>query len=251
MLTAIVGILLGNLLIATLFAPALRELRGVLGSFEDIQLPHRAWFGARQMSAAQRLEAKETAASDFNRLFRKYTMSFNAFRKVGVVFIIAIVILACSVAWQMSLTVETFIIRTLLFVGLIVFAGRFLQMAIAPTPVELISIDFLQNNFANLHLSSLFNCSSVHIDPGRELHETVMHFNINQNVMFSGYRFLTAVSNPENSQVYFVAYGQIDRRVNFQQTWTPEIQLFSTPLGDFSLSDAMRVSPSLRKRDRG
>jgi hypothetical protein len=98
--------------------------------------------------------------------FANYTMSFNAFRKVGVVFIIAIAILACSVAWQMSLTVETFIIRTLFFVGLIVFAGRFLQTAIAPTPVELISIDFLQNNFANLHLSSLFNCSSVHIDPG-------------------------------------------------------------------------------------
>jgi hypothetical protein len=73
-----------------------------------------------------------------------------------------------------------------------------------------------------------------------------MHFNISQNMMFSGYRFLTAVSNSENSQLYFVAYGEMDRRVNFQQIWTPEIQLFSTPLGDFSLTDAIRVSPSLR-----
>jgi hypothetical protein len=51
---------------------------------------------------------------------------------------------------------------------------------------------------------------------------------------------------PTTSQVYFVAYGQIGRAVNFQQIWTPELQLFSTPLGDFSLIDAMLASPLLR-----
>jgi hypothetical protein len=245
MLTAIVGILLGNLLIATIFAPALQELRKILGKFEAIRLPYRPIFGGEKLPAEERAAAKDAAAADFNRYFREYAMSFNAFKKVAAVFLIAILILALSAIWQLSKTVESRMFGTMVFVLATIAAGRFLQRALAPTPAELVSIDFLQNNFASLHLSSLFDAARVRIDPGRELHETVMHFNISQNLMFSGYRFLSAVSNRECSQVFFVTYGWIDPATTFQQTWTPELQYFSTQLGDFSLTDAMRVSPLL------
>jgi len=67
MLTAIVGILLGNLLIATLFAPSLQKLREILGKFADIRLPHQsARPGTERMRAEQRHDAQESAASDFN-----------------------------------------------------------------------------------------------------------------------------------------------------------------------------------------
>jgi hypothetical protein len=70
MLTAIVGILLGNLLIATLFAPALQRLREILRSFANIQLFHRIPFGER-LSFNRVREIQKKAASDFNRLFRE------------------------------------------------------------------------------------------------------------------------------------------------------------------------------------
>jgi hypothetical protein len=173
-------------------------------------------------------------------------MSFDGFKKVGEVFVTMIVILACVVAWQISSNVYLRSFWMLFFVTSIVGIGAFLQRAIAPTPNQLVSIDFLQNNFANLHLESLIDSSRVYVDFGRQsLKDTVMRFSLGQDLMFSGYRFLTAVSNPDCSQVYFVAHGQIDGAVKLQHMWAPGLQMFLTPLGDFSFSDAMLTSPLL------
>jgi hypothetical protein len=51
MLTAIVGILFGNLLVATPFAPALNNVHQILTKFADIKLPYRELFGAQQTAA--------------------------------------------------------------------------------------------------------------------------------------------------------------------------------------------------------
>lgn len=136
-------------------------------------------------------------------------------------FVTAIIILACVVAWQMSSNIGIRILWMALFVGAI-----FLQRASAPTPGQLVSIDFLQNNFANLHLSPLFDCSRLHINFGRMLgsDDPLAHFSIYQRFMFLRYKFVMAISDQECSRVYFVAYGQMDTTVNFQQEWTPEIQ---------------------------
>ncbi len=45
--------------------------------------------------------------------------------------------------------------------------------------------------------------------------------------------------------MYFVAYGRVDASINYQNVWSPEIQTFSVPLGDFSLSAALQNSESL------
>jgi hypothetical protein len=244
MLTAIVGILLGNVLIATLFAPALQKLREILGKFGSIELPYRSVLpGAGRISTEEWYRAEDAATRAFNRLFREYVMSFNAFKKVGAVFFTVIIILACVVAWQLPLNICIRLLLMIILVGVILGAGLYLQRAIAPTPSQLVSIDFLQNNFANLHLSSLFDCSHLHINFGRQdLRDRVMHFSIDQDLMFWGYRFLVAVSNPECSRVYFVAYGDMSTTLNYNQILTPEIQLFSIPLGDFSFSEAMQDS---------
>lgn len=248
MLTAIVGILLGNLLIATLFAPAIQNLREILNRFANIQLPARNTLpGAKQMTSEERNNAEETATREFNHLFREYVISFNAFKKVGSIFVSAITVLACVVAWQLSPSIGTRLLWITLFAGAVFGAGLFLQRAIAPSPSQLISIDFLQNNFANLHLSSLFDCSDLHINFGRMLgsRDPLAHFSIFQNLMFLGYKFLMTVSDQACSRLYFVAYGQMGGSVNFQQVWTPEVQTFSIPIGDFSLAEAIRHSESL------
>lgn len=249
MLTAVVGVLLGNLLIATLFAPALQKLREILAQFAEIELPYESsWPGAERMTDAQRRRAEQAAARDFNRLFREYTMSFGAFKRVGLVFVAAITVLACVVAWQITASTLMRLALMALFVSVVCSTGLFLQRAIAPTPSQLISIDFLQNNFANLHLSSLFNCSDIHINFGRMLgsRDPLAHFGIFQNLMFLGYRFLMAVSDERCSRVYFVSYGSLNSDITFQHMWTPEIQTFNTPLGDFSLMEAIRVDKVLQ-----
>ena len=72
-----------------------------------------------------------------------------------------------------------------------------------------------------------------------------MHFQIHQELMFVGYRFLAVVSDPECSRVFFAAYGHIDHKTDFDQMLGPEFQYFSTRIGDFSMRDAMTVSELL------
>lgn len=211
MLTAIVGIFLGNFLVGTLFAPALQELRKILRQFSSIKLPHRsARPGAEQMTYEERHHTEEEAAREFNRLFREYSISFKALKKLGGLFALALITLATIVAWQLPISLTARIRLIPCLIAIILVTGLYLQRAFAPTPRQLVSIDFLQNNFANLHLSSLFDCSRLSIDLGRELFESVAHFRIRQNLMFLGYRFLMAVSDETCSQVFYVSYGQLD-----------------------------------------
>lgn len=244
MLTAIVGILLGNFLIGTLFAPALLELRRVLTSFSEIELPFESILGER-VPPDERRVAQKTATRQFNRSYREYMIAFNAFKKLGLVFVVAIVLLACVVVWEARLSVPTRVCVMALLCAAIVGAAFYLQRGIAPTPDQLASIDFLQNNFANLHLSALFDCAEVRVDFGRELHEEVAHFRISQKLLFLGYRFLMVVSNESNSRLYFVAHGQVDGGAKVRHLWTPELQMFYIPVGDFSLSEAIRAEPLL------
>lgn len=249
MLTAIVGILLGNLLIAILFAPALQRLRDILSKFASIELPHDpSWPDERIQSADERHRLEEKAVDEFNRLFREYEISFKAFQKVGAVFVASIVILACAVIWQLPLTIIARLVISVTSISGILFVGRFLQQAIAPRSSQLVSIDFMQNNFANLHLESFFDCARLHVNFGRGLgsHDPVMHFSIFQKLMFLGYKFFLAVTDDTSEKIYFYSYGFLGSSADFRQFWTPEIKAFEVPLGDFSLADALMNTSALR-----
>lgn len=245
MLTAIVAILLGNLLIGTLFAPALQELRKILTRFSEIQLPHESFWPHEQMTPQQIHEARQEAARQFNRLFREFTISFAAFRRLAIVFAGAVLALGAVTVWQMPLSTKVKVFAIVVIVAAVTAIGLYLQRAVAPEPGQLVSIDFLQNNFASLHISSLFDCSDLRVSLGRSLNEPIAHLSLTQDLLFFGYRFLLAVSNERRSRIFFVAYGQLDAGVVFQHMWTPDIQTFVIPLGDFSLSDAMLVDPLL------
>lgn len=249
MLTAIVGILLGNLLIANLFAPALQRLRDILSKFAAIELPHESlWPDDERPTREQRRRLEEKAVDDFNQLFREYEMSFKAFQKIGAVFVASIVVLACAVVWQLPLMATTRLLIAVSSIVGILLVGRFLQQAIAPRSSRLVSIDFMQNNFANLHLESFFNCARLHINFGRGLasHDSVMHFSIFQKLMFLGYKFFLVITDESVKNLYFWSCGYLDSSADFRQYWTPEIKAFEVPLGDFSLGDALLNTNTLR-----
>lgn len=245
MLTIIVGILLGNVLVAILFAPSLQKLRDLMGKFSGIQLPYRPmWSDAKQLTATQRHDAVDVAVREFNRLFREYVIAFNTFKKVGAVLVVSIVALVCAIAWNMPWGFRPRLIAMAVAIVTIVLVLAFLQRVFAPSPAQLVSIDFLQNNFSNLHLDALFECSRLLVSYGRPLgtRDPVMHFTLIQEMLFLDYKLLLAISNAECSRIHFVAYGPIASRSEFRQYWTPEIANFSVPLGDFSYSDALLSS---------
>src|SRR5713226_7947960 len=102
MFTAIIGILLGNFLIATLFAPSLKRLRDVLDKLTQIRLPFESVWAllGDQPDEAALLRARNAATSAFNLYFREYSMAFSAFKRLGYVFLSAVVVLGCAAAWQ-------------------------------------------------------------------------------------------------------------------------------------------------------
>ncbi len=109
MLTAIVGILLGNFLIATLFAPSLKRLRDVLDKFAQIQLPFESiWPLLEEQPGddATRRRAAEKATSEFNLYFREYCIAFDPFKRLGYVFVGAILVLVCAVVWQSAIALR-------------------------------------------------------------------------------------------------------------------------------------------------
>src|SRR5690349_12965570 len=114
MLTAIVAILLGNLLVGTIFAPALQALREILRKFADITLPYDSPWQDERIGPDERRSREKEAIGTFNRLFREYSMSFNTFKKVGGVFFTTIFILAFAVIWQVSLSTELRILLSIL-----------------------------------------------------------------------------------------------------------------------------------------
>jgi hypothetical protein len=248
MLAVIVGILLGNVLIVTVLGPALQKLRELLLGFSRITLPFKPlWVAGKVMSDHERREAAEIARRDFNRLFRDYVIAFGAFKKVGTVFVGSIAVLVCAIAWNMPWAMRARLLTMTLAVALIVTILGFLQKAFAPTPTELVSIDFLQNNFSNLHLEALFNCSRLHINYGRAIgaNDPVMHFSLFQELLFLDYKLLLAVSDARCSRIHFVSYGPINSRSKFTQYWTPQLANFSIKLGDFSYSDALLTNKLL------
>jgi hypothetical protein len=248
MIAVIVTILLGNVIIGILLKPAFQKLRDLITQFSAIELPYRPlWQVGKQMTAAQRYEAAEVARREFNRLFREYVISFNAFKKVGGLFVGSVTILACAVAWNLPWGARVRLLAMSAGVIAIALVLTYLQRVFAPKPGQLISIDFLQNNFSNLHLDALFNCSHSLINYGRPLGsaDLVMHFSLFQEMMFLDYRLLLAVSNAECSRIHFVAYGPIDSDTDFNQYWTPELANFSVKLGDFSYCDALLSSKLL------
>jgi hypothetical protein len=248
MLVVIVTILLGNVVIGILLKPAFQKLRDLITRFSAIELPYRPLLQVgKQMTAEQRREAAELARREFSRLFREYVISFNAFKKVGGVFVGSVIILACAVAWNLPWGTRARILAMSVCVVAIALALAYLQRIFAPTPGQLISIDFLQNNFSNLHLDALFDCSRSRIDYGRPLGsgDPVMHFSLFQEMMFLDYKLLIAVTNAECSRIHFVAYGPIDSDTDFNQYWTPQLAHFSAKLGDFSYSDALLSSKLL------
>lgn len=253
MLTAIVGILLGNFLIGILFAPAVARARSVLDRFSEIHLPFKSIWAdlADAQDRSRQLEEytldRLKAVEDFNLCFRQYCIAFKSFQRVGTIFLVAVTVLVGMAVLQIPMGGWARATASLASIALVLFVALFLQRIIAPSPSRLTSIDFIANNFPNLHLNNLFEIADIRVDFGRELasRDDQLHFKLATKVSFTGYKLLLAVTDAQCSRLYYAAYGTVDTHSHFIHNWRPEFPRFVLPLGDFSYIEPMRQAGEL------
>lgn len=233
-LTAVVGVLLGNFLIGTLFAPALSRLRGILDKFARIELPFRDVWDPDAIGNQDLVDRRDRAASSFNLYFREYLVSFQAFKRLGNIFLALIVLLFVVVAWQLPVFWAWRVVLMVVSVGVVPSVGLYAQSVVAPTPTQLISVNHLANSFPNLHLGPLFDAGETTVDFGYPLlgRDNDMHFALLGKTLVLGYAVLCAITDAQCTTLYFVAYGPVDDRTGFRHLWNPSHPGFRVRLGD-------------------
>ena len=250
MLPAIVGILLGNFLIGTLFAPTLTRLRNIIDKFAGIELPFKSSLvrlGLAQADDATRRQAEEKAMSEFSLYYREYVIAFAHFKELASVFLGALLVLISVSLWQIGGSVLLrVVVITVCNLALIILGLR-VQRIVAPNPAQLVSIDSLANRFANLHQEPLFDTADIHINFGTGLlaKDEQMHFSLVAKAFFLGYRLLFAVTDEDCTKLFFVAYGGVNSKTTVNHVWNPDHSGFFVQLGDFPFMQFVKTKQSL------
>ena len=98
MFSAIVSILIGNFLIGLIFKPALDHLREIREKLLSVVVPldevhHRSFRLRVPWNAEEFEEADEASRHEINEILRKYTLAYRSFKRIGIVFLVALLVL--------------------------------------------------------------------------------------------------------------------------------------------------------------
>lgn len=242
MTAALVGVLIGNFLIGTLFAPSLRKLRDIFDSFGRIEIAYGLRGGDPNRHQRDFVGDQERVVEQFNGSFRNYMIAYGSFKRLGLVFCSALILLGCSVVWQTHYGLERKLVMCVVLAALVLATASYLQSTIAPTPSQLVTVDSLANSFSNFHMGPLFDIAKVCVayNPPVGRQDGSLRLSLAQLIPFTGYRLLLAVTDSKCSRLYFAVHGEVGVRTSFQHVWTSEFKGSSLQLGTLPLAKMPR-----------
>src|SRR5579859_2045588 len=238
MFSAIVSILIGNFLIGLIFKPAVDHLREIREKLLSVVVPldeaHHHSFGSRKPWNADEFEkADEASRHAINEIFRKYTLAYHSFRRIGIVFLVALLVLVNFTtvtavlgllgAWEI-------IVSCVLVAGAILALARWLATDAYPAPAQLLNLGYLVNYFSNVHPESLIRL--LNIGTARVKEENRSQLFLSCAVHLTGYKFFLLMTNEDESRVYVVSYGKIGRKTKVNYVIDPRFYRWNIPLGE-------------------
>lgn len=234
MLSAIVSILIGNFLIGLLFKPALEHLQRIR---EDLLLvvipvddaPMRS-FGSRPWDSETLRKAHEAARHAINEILRKYTLAYEPFKRIGLVFVVAILLLVNFTILVMPLTLDKRALLCVSLTAIVLLLVRFLSADAYPAPHLLSDLDYLVGHFANIHPESLIRLLNVGVQRVNE--DKHSRLALSCAVHLTGYKFFVAMTNEDESQVYLVSYGKIGTKTKVNCLIGQDYYRWLIPLAD-------------------
>jgi hypothetical protein len=240
MFSAIVSILIGNFLIGLIFKPALDHLREIREKLLSVVIPldeaHHRSFRLREPWNAEAFEkADEASRHEINEILRKYTLAYGSFKRIGIVFLGALLVLVnfttVAAVGHALAGWETFALGVL-FSGTILVLARWLATDAYPSPGQLLNLDYLVSHFSNIHPESLIRL--LNIGATRATEENRSQLFLSCAVHLTGYKFLLLMTNEDESQLSLVSYGTITEKTKVNYVIDPRFYRWNIPLGDIN-----------------
>jgi|SRR6267154_576188 len=240
MLPAIISILIGNFLIGLIFKPALDHLRTIREELLSVVIPldeiHARSFRLRRPWNAEKFEEEDAAARHaINEIFRKYTLAYGSFKRIGMVFLIALLLLV-NVTILMAvfavLSHRKTVILCALMTAIILWVARWLAMDAYPSPKRLWDLDYLVSHFSNIHPESLIRLLNIGVQ--RVSEDGRSRLLLSCAVHLTGYKFFLSMTNEDESQLYLVSYGKIGAKTKVNYVIHPELYRWNIPLDDIN-----------------
>jgi len=117
MLTAIISVFIGNFLVGVIFKPSLERLWSIRGELLDLKFPTssplREILGRPRMDRIELGQRQDDVRRQVNEIFRKYRLAYNSFRKIGWIFLGAVLLMGLLAISSANLPLTLFLLACL------------------------------------------------------------------------------------------------------------------------------------------
>jgi hypothetical protein len=200
-----------TVLVGAILVPRLQSLRELLGRFSGLSIPTLS--SANPLSAlpaeeiARRRREQEDAVAAYNSLYRDYAIRYGHFRRVAIpfLFLVLVLIVASALQLQLSYSFRAGIAGGMLLLLALLIA--YLKPHVAPRPGQVASVDYIGEHFTNLLYQSLLDVMDMQVHWMRSWEDYLFRFQLVTRLWVSGFKFLLALTDPEQRFVYFASYG--------------------------------------------
>jgi len=216
-LAAIISILVGNFLVGVLFKPALEHLQKIREELISVVIPiadRRLGHRGQQPGDAQDIQTRiDSALRSMNEILRKYILDYQSFRRIGILFLAALILLfnftVCALLIKLCGLWITAVACTLVTVATVAIA-RGIAPDSYPQPQDLSSLDYLCSHYSNFQPETLIRILDIGIQP--PVLENSPQLCLSCAVHLTGYKFFMAMTNEEQSSLYFISYGSVSAK---------------------------------------
>jgi len=166
---------------------------------------------------------------------QRQTQTAHRFKRIGIVFLVALLVLV-------NFTIVTAVLRVfgewettvlcVLVTGAILALARWLATDAYPSPGQLLNLDYLVSHFSNIHPESLIRLLNIAVTRAQEENRSQLFLSC--AVHLTGYKFFLLMTNEDESEFYIVSYGKIGGRTKVNYVIDPRFYRWNIPLGDIN-----------------
>jgi hypothetical protein len=233
LIPAVITVLIGNFLIGLLFKPALDRLTEIRDGLLSIVLPPDRYtrsFRSQPWNAEKFEEENEAARHAVSEIIRKYSLAYRSFRRIGIVFLIALLALVNLTVSMTTFNVWMKLFLGLLMTGIILGGAKMLAPDAYPSPAHLMNVDYLAQHFQNIQ--PMFIVRLLDIGAQRAAWEDSSQLVLSCAVPLSEYKFFLAMTNEDKSRLHFIAYGKVGDHTPMNPIILPDYYRWHVPVGE-------------------
>jgi hypothetical protein len=249
MLPAIVSIFIGNFLIGVVFKPAYDRLRSIRERILSVTVPapvndvFARMLLDEENPPERRRQQLKSAVRELNAILRQYQLEYASFKKIGQVFLVALILLANAAIMPLKLALWSAIAAHLASTALVIGLAIHISSEAYPSPGRLTTLDYLGMHFPNIHPNALIDLLSPGTYIVDEKHQSKL--TLAADVHLTGYKFLAAITDSDQSECYYVCLGTVHKKTAVTLVITPVAYNWLVQLGPIDKQRLMALGQDI------